>query len=240
VKANPQNPLDPFSIKHLPKWNFRRALPTLAFRFHEFWSRRNFSRYMIPLVDPTTLQEQVASPPQGETAVTHQQRQVLAACLAATESLPGVCLEIGSYRGLTTRFMAERTRRKVIAIDPYFEQQGQPSHRLAFLQNTAPFPHVELLRWTSGEAAARIGAVSFCFIDAVHDYANVRFDICTYTPRIVVGGIVAFHDTDNMAFAGTRRAVFEFLQRTPEFMLLYHVQDLVTLVRRNGAKPDSA
>ncbi|MGD0013051.1 MAG: hypothetical protein ABSD56_01295 [Bryobacteraceae bacterium] len=42
------------------------------------------------------------------------------------------------------------------------------------------------------------------------------------------GAIIAVHDTDNRAFAGCRRAVYEQLER---FELIAHVPDLVLLRR---------
>jgi Methyltransferase domain len=232
MKETRKPPIDPFSIKSMSKWNPKRVFPTAFFRLHEFWSWINFARYAIPVLIPEAAHETIPSPPPGETTVTDEQRRILAKCLSETEKFAGVCVEVGSYRGQTTRFLAERTKRDIIAVDPYFEHNGDSSPREAFLKNTAPFSNVRLLRYTSGEAAAHIGTCSFCFIDAVHDYANVRFDVSAYSPKITTGGIIAFHDTDNLAFAGTRRAVYEFLSNTLDFKLLYHVEDLVTLKRK--------
>jgi hypothetical protein len=47
------------------------------------------------------------------------------------------------------------------------------------------------------------------FINAVHDYVNTSFDIEAWLPKLVPGGILALHDTDqahppNLAIFMTR------------------------------------
>ena len=91
-------------------------------------------------------------------------------------------------------------------------------------------PNVIHLRRTSGEAARELvnDSVSFVFIDAVHDYVNTRFDAIAWHSLLGPGGLIAFHDTDNLQFAGTRRAVFE-LMRERSLSLEEHVGNLVIL-----------
>jgi hypothetical protein len=49
------------------------------------------------------------------------------------------------------------------------------------------------------------------FIDGAHDYENVALDLDLWFPKVVEGGIVAFHDT--VAWEGPRRLVAERLFR---------------------------
>ena len=228
-------PLDPFSIKSLPKWHPYRALITLSFRYQEWLAAVKFHTYQLPRVSPQILQPGHECNPARNTAVSAEQFVVLSQCLAETESLPFPCVEIGSYRGVTTTFMASHTKRKVIAIDPFIGWGGCDEDMRICLANTRPHQNVCHIRMTSGSAAAEIAQASFVFIDAVHDYANVRHDLAVYSRKIVSLGIVALHDTDNPSFAGTRRAVFEFLSNVRSFQLLYHVKDLTVL--RNVMRP---
>ena len=39
-------------------------------------------------------------------------------------------------------------------------------------------------------------SISFCFIDAAHDYDSVKNDILTWLPKVKVGGVLAGHDYD--------------------------------------------
>ncbi len=148
----------------------------------------------------------------SNTAVTPVQMQHLLYALSATENLKDtVVVEVGCYRGVTTKFLANSTSRKVIAVDPYIGYGGSDEDYRHFQNNIAGLPNVIHERVTSGEAVRtwQHGPVSLVFIDAVHDYVNTAFDIQAWSLLTVNGGILAMHDTDCAAFAGTRKAVFE-------------------------------
>ena len=102
-----------------------------------------------------------------------------------------------------------------------------------FRARTAGLDNVLLERTTSGAAAThwRHGGARLLFIDAVHDYVNTSFDIATWSPLLVPGGILALHDTDQAIFAGTRRAAFE-AHRGDRFELLAHPSNLTLFVAR--------
>jgi hypothetical protein len=205
---------DPFAIKHLPKWHPRR----LAFKSHalriEWEARRRYERYALPvkvLADLPALPDDVAW---QDTSVTPIQMQHLLHALAMTETpefAGTVVVEIGSYRGETTRCLARSTPGTVVAVDPYGGYGGAEAEFEHFRNRTAGLPNVVLERTTSGAAARqwRHGQARLLFIDAVHDYVNTSFDIATWSPLQVPGGILALHDTDQEIFAGTRRAAFE-------------------------------
>jgi hypothetical protein len=74
-----------------------------------------------------------------------------------------------------------------------------------------------------------LGPASFIFIDAVHDYVNTRFDISVWWPLLMSGGIMAFHDTDDANFPGTRRAVFDLHTSGAQ---LYAHPDNITFLRK--------
>jgi hypothetical protein len=105
----------------------------------------------------------------------------------------------------------------------------------AFLENTRDLDKVVLIRKTSGEAARSWAneSVGLIFVDAVHDYVNVAHDICAWSPKLAVGGILAFHDTDDKRFSGARCAVFKALQRSNRFSLFAHADNL-TMLRKNS------
>jgi hypothetical protein len=95
--------------------------------------------------------------------------------------------------------------------------------------------NVRHLKVTSGSAARtwNAGRIALVFIDAVHDYVNVRFDIFTWSKLLSPGGIVAIHDTDDLRFAGGRLAVFE---ASTHFELWAHPSGMVLLrkpIQRN-------
>jgi FkbM family methyltransferase len=174
---------------------------------------------------------------QQDTSVTPPQARELLAALLATEAMTGPIVEVGSYRGVTTHLLATHTRRPIVAVDPFAGYGGAEEELMRFNQRIAGLQNVTHLRLTSGEAAHKplVANCSFVFIDAVHDYVNTRFDGMTWAGRLCPGGMLAFHDTDQKTFAGTRRFVTEW-SRHPDFELYSHVDNL-TIFRKRSQRP---
>lgn len=224
------NCLDPFAVKRHPKWHPYRFLYTLWARRNELTARQRFNNCTIPGL---TLGDLPAVPEVDwqHTEVRPEQLAHLLAGIRATESLTGCCVEVGAYRGETAAALAAATSRPYFLVDPYIGYGGSTSDLEQMQRRTKGLSNVTHLLQSSGQAAATWtnGAVSFVFIDAVHDYVNARFDFAAWSRLVVLGGIVAFHDTDNPAFAGVRRAVHEI---APPWELFAHVPDLVMLIKR--------
>ena len=225
---------DPFAIKHLPKWHPKR----LAFKSHamtiEWSARRRYNRYALP----EKVLADLPSAPTGiaweNTSVSPLQMQHLILALGLTEHFTDtVVVEVGSFRGETTRSLARATARTVVAVDPYSGYGGAEAEFAHFRRQVEGLDNVILERTTSGAATRdwRHGPASLLFIDAVHDYVNTSFDIATWSPLLVPGGILALHDTDQEIFAGTRRAAFE-AHRLKRFELLAHPSNLTLFVAR--------
>jgi hypothetical protein len=215
----------------LPKWHISRAAWTAYARVQEKIAALSFAFSVIPIKQPTNLAP-CPEPAKGETAVTGLQLACLIGALKETESLPSTAVvEVGCFRGATTVALASETRRCIFAVDPYIGYGGSEQDQLAFVKRIGNLGNVKHLRLTSGEAARswRHGNVGFIFIDAVHDYVNVSFDINVWRRKLVAGGLMALHDTDNPRFPGTRRAAFAALKTMD---LWAHVNDLVILKRR--------
>jgi Methyltransferase domain len=224
--------VDPFAVKHYPRWHpFRLAHKSLSVA-REWEARRHFRRYALPEM---LWEEPMPALPEVDwdsTSVTPTQMRHLLRAVAATESLTDtVIVEVGCFRGVTTRCLAGATSRKLIAVDPYGGYGGAAADRDAFRRRIAGLDNVIHEAKTSG-AAARAwdhGPASLVFIDAIHDYVNTSFDIGVWAPKLVRGGILALHDVDQVAYAGTRRAAFESLGR---FELVAHPDNLALFVAR--------
>ena len=232
-------PLDPFLFKKYSKLNPRRLIFTAYARYEEKLSRFNFERYQIPEALPPHFERSLELRyAVNETAVTEEQMRLLIAALAATEQLGGAVVEVGAYRGATTAVLAPQTSRKYLAVDPYSGYGGAESDCEAMLKRTAGIANVEHLRFTSGEAVALIReqSISFVFVDAVHDFVNARFDSVSWGGVLMDNGLIAFHDTDSVQFAGVQRAVKELLVLSGSFYLFGHVSGLVILQKRRAKK----
>jgi predicted O-methyltransferase YrrM len=223
---------DPFAIKQHSKWHPVRLAFTAQARLIEQEAKWNYQKYALPL----EIKSDVPSMPEADwanTAVTPLQVQHLLYGLSLTEHLTDtVAVEVGSYRGVTTRCLAQATSHKIIAVDPFIGYGGSDEDYRFFTQNTADLNNVVHIRKTSGEAAKNWNhdPISFVFIDALHDYVNTAFDIETWSKVMTKGGILAMHDTDQICFAGTRKAVYE-ANRNMGMELLAHVDNL-TLLRK--------
>jgi predicted O-methyltransferase YrrM len=218
--------IDPYLIKRLPKVHHKRLLYTLWARSAERYSRYFFQEYELP--------EQIlpclpAAPNATweETQVTPEQARYLLWALQHTNELTGCVVEVGSWRGVTTAYLANSTGATVVAIDPWIGDKNEVNWR-SFLSRTASCSNVVCQRKPFGQAVREWthGPVRFIFIDAAHDYANVAHDLAAVRRLVMPGGIVALHDTDNPQFSGCRRAVYEAAEC---FELAAHIPNLVLL-----------
>lgn len=139
--------------------------------------------------------------------------------LAARCTGRGVIVEIGSWKGKSTIWLASGSRRgagmPVYAIDPHTATSDNLATQSAvptfaeFTDNIRRAGVTELvvpLVTTSAEAARTFARpVELIFIDGAHDYASVALDFDLWFPRVVEGGVLAFHDT--VAWDGPRRLV---------------------------------
>jgi len=99
-----------------------------------------------------------------------------------------------------------------------------------FSDRTGHLSNVTLRRQTFGEAVRNwtAGPARFIFIDAAHDYVNVRHDLSAAIGITRPGSIVAMHDVDDRDCAGCRRAAYEQLER---FELITHIPNLAIMRR---------
>jgi MMP 1-O-methyltransferase len=141
--------------------------------------------------------------------------------LAKKTAGQGRIVEIGSWKGRSTICLAagakEAGRGKIIAIDPFIgssehQRQDPDVNTLAeFKTNIANAGIAEMVEpkvMTSREAAAAFTEpVELCFIDGAHEYEFVKEDYDLWFPKIVEGGVVAFHDT--ISWPGPKKVVAE-------------------------------
>jgi predicted O-methyltransferase YrrM len=222
--------IDPYFIKRLPRTHPKRLLYTAWCRGVDYSSKLFFDEYGLPMLEVEGAPQPPADVVWGDTQVDAKQMSQLLHALRLVAEMEGVAVEIGAWRGVTTRLLAQATPKTVFAVDPYIGS-GSEGNFKAFQDRVAGLRNVVLLRMTSGEAARswHHGPICFAFVDAAHDYANVAHDVRAWRPHLLPGALMAFHDTDNPDFAGCRRAVFEVAD---QFRLIAHVPNLVILANR--------
>ena len=134
-------------MKRLPRWRPDRFAFRRYLSFQKAVSWRYFDRYALPM---TKAPEALPSPPKKESYVNGLQRAVLRNALETTENLGGSIVEIGAWRGSTTAFLAQTTKRQVYAVDDLLNKEPV---LMAFKDATCGLTNVVHLRQTSGEAA---------------------------------------------------------------------------------------
>lgn len=115
-----------------------------------------------------------------------------------------IILEIGSFKGRSTCFLASGcrgTRKKVFAVDTFNGNDRDFGYRdflgefVGNIKRGGLSRHVQPLvgvSWEVGEAWNK--PIHLLFIDGSHEYEDVLRDFEAFFPHVVPGGIVAFHD----------------------------------------------
>jgi predicted O-methyltransferase YrrM len=159
--------------------------------------------------------------------------------LAKNCSGAGVIVEIGSYKGKSTIYLGTGSKEgnnvKVYAIDPFFAgSQG------AFKDNIKHFSVDDIVipvTKTSEAAAESFRApVELIFIDGDHRYAFVKRDLELWFPKVIEGGIMAFHDT--VGWPGPKKVVNESVYKSYNFrnVRLVGITVVAEKVRLNSMK----
>jgi predicted O-methyltransferase YrrM len=138
----------------------------------------------------------------------------------------GVLVEIGSYTGKSTIYLGKGSEAgrnvKIYAIDPHREPfqskddaTGTYAKFIKNIENAQLGGIVNPIVKTSIEAADLISEpCELLFIDGCHKYNYVKKDFDTWFPKVIDGGIIAFHDTLS---GGPKKAVSEVLYRSKMF-----------------------
>ncbi|EEK78639.1 class I SAM-dependent methyltransferase [Bacillus cereus] len=150
------------------------------------------------------------------------------------DHLSGSIVEIGSYKGKSTIALAlgslqiSSKKRPIYAIDPFVVPPFQ-----YFKENIEKHGLENIIipiKKHSEEACDDIpDTIAAIFIDGNHDYNHVRQDIINYSPKVVQGGILLFHDYSDY-FPGVCQAVEELCNNSSfEYIALY---DSLLIVRK--------
>jgi len=138
----------------------------------------------------------------------------------------GVIVEIGSYTGKSTIYLGNGSKAgknvKIYAIDPHGEPFQSKEDAIGTyekftknIENAQLEDIVNPIVRTSIEAADIISEpCELLFIDGCHKYDYVKKDFDTWFPKVIDGGIIAFHDTLS---GDPKRAVKEVLYRSTLF-----------------------
>ena len=156
----------------------------------------------------------------------------------------GTIVELGSFKGKSTCWLAKGAKRagreRVTAIDPF---TGSPEHQKgmehedhdianlgstfdAFMRNISFLnlaDYVEPIVARSEDAAATwTKPIRLLFIDADHSYEASKRDFDLWSPHVIKGGLIAFHDI------GEWQGVTDFYNR--EVKVNAHFREVLNLM----------
>ncbi|MFD9477517.1 MULTISPECIES: class I SAM-dependent methyltransferase [Streptomyces] len=161
---------------------------------------------------------------------TDRAESALLYALAKSGPGNGVIVEVGSFLGRATCFLAAGSqvtnRENVIAVDPFLGGTGDPgSQNEEGSISTVPFfrhnvnrlgfgDRVIAEQGTATEAGKNWshGPIRLLFIDGLHTYEGVHADLTAFMPYLAEDAVVVFDDYFPPEFPGVRRAVDEFLE----------------------------
>lgn len=157
-----------------------------------------------------------------------------------------IFVEVGAWKGRSTSCLAVEIANSKKDITLYVvdtweeseehnvdsEKESLPTLYETFINNMKPvekyyFP----LRITSEEASKKFkdGTLKFVFLDASHEYEDVKRDIENWMPKVKSGGVLAGHDYYPEGaydwFPGVKKAVNETIKHfnTDELCFIHHV-----------------
>jgi len=149
--------------------------------------------------------------------LTNLEQTALLHLPALVDHLDGEIIEIGSFKGKSTvalglgsKWISER-KRSIYAIDPFIPSTEYGEYYYDFQKNIREC-HLEnyvipIKQYSHDAILACPERISALFIDGNHNYLDVKKDIELYSPRVVAGGLIAFHDYN--VYHGVKGAVDE-------------------------------
>ncbi len=132
-------------------------------------------------------------------------------CRLASSITEGQIVEIGSYVGGSTIYLAEGaklTNKKVYAVDPH--PGGTKSSFLSNISKAHCEDVVIPIVMKSQDAAKDFNqSIGLLYIDGLHDYENARADFFAWKDKLVPDtGVIVFHDCWHV---GVSRVISEML-----------------------------
>lgn len=169
--------------------------------------------------------------------------------LCASQLLKGDVVEIGSWQGYSTSFLASAVRDsgngEMFAIDHFHGNEGTQDYYVVGesdlsdlrgnfqrnMESAGVWDVVNLLDMPNSEAAGQLAgrSVRFLFIDGDHTRKGVESDISLFFPMLKSGSMVVFDDFSDEA-RGVIEAVDALLEKKPVSRIFSYPNTLVMIL----------
>lgn len=136
--------------------------------------------------------------------------------------LPLLGVELGVAEGLFSADLLSAGMDKLIMVDAWttmnqegdagFPQKWHDNNYRQAIERVAKFGNkAQILKGLTTKMASHVAdkSLGLVYVDAAHDYTSVMADINAWYPKLVVGGVCAFHDY-NPSYKGLMNAIEEF------------------------------
>lgn len=151
----------------------------------------------------------------------------------------GVIVEIGSWQGKSTVMMGGGSmagaKVKIHAIDPH---TGSPEHGQMFgkvwtfdrFQENIKKAGVDslvvpIIKFSDAAVDDVQEPIELIFVDGAHEYEAVKSDFEKWFPKVIEGGVMAFHDT--LGWPGPRKVVEDHLFKGHHFRKVRFANSIV-------------
>lgn len=121
----------------------------------------------------------------------------------------GMVVEVGCWQGESTEVACQMVGR-LVCVDPWYN----PADEAVFNIRLGRFSNFVKCKMFSLEAADTWAdcTIDAVYIDAMHNYSNVKADILAWSRKVKIGGWISGHDYDEIdTHTGVVQAVNELL-----------------------------
>jgi len=154
-----------------------------------------------------------------------------------------IAVEIGSFKGKSSVYIASAIKEKVYCIDTFEgsineKQTVEEDTYDCFLENTKWFDKIQVLKMTSLEASKKVQEeIDLLFIDGGHNEEDIKIDTENWIPKLKINGVLIMHDVFD--WDGTERIIqwpavynkYQELLESGQFKLLEKAQRSACLLK---------
>jgi hypothetical protein len=194
----------------------------------EFWNDWNPRTFTFP------EDEKICSYHKGNDWMVKESEARFLAYLATKAPAEGHIVEIGSWSAKSTSFLGQVAKsvrqQPMYAIDLWdlapWHSEGTWEFFRHTIRNLDLEETVVPIKADSREAGANWSSpISLLFIDGDHSYQGALSDYKFFAPHVVKGGIIAFHDFSDIAYADVERVIKEVVIPSGEWTDYYVFSD---------------